>query len=96
MIRSRFWSLAAWKIQIHALSPSRRKKKTRNAPRMPTVTAPAALSTIWPVNPPVTSRATPIMSRIDRHDHGRDVQRGEVGLESLQPGLSRSRASSTR
>ena len=85
MIRSRFWSLAAWKIQTHARSPSRRKKKTRKAPRMATVTTPAALSTIWPANPPVTSRVTPIRSCTTGTDDRRDVQRGEIGSGAVAP-----------
>ena len=66
MIRSRFWSLTAWKIQTQALSPSWRKKNTRNAARITTVMTPAADATMSLAAPATTARSWSVIAWASR------------------------------
>jgi len=59
-MRSRFLSLTAWKDQIHALAPPRRKKNTKKQTRSATVTPLAMEATMPPAAAPAVELAVSI------------------------------------
>ena len=88
---SRFWSPMAWNTQFQALSPSRRKKNTRNVARIATVTISAAAATMPPALSPALSRTVEMASRHEGGDPVRDLKLRQLRLELAEPGVDRGR-----